>query len=174
MADFDLIEADFQQFYHLDVSELGFQRYARLLLQLPAESRFVRKVSPFKDWSWDKEIQSQILHTMDTIAVMYANSHRKKGAQPLKVPPQTQPDYVEKAKKGAKEEKRERLKEDQADLAKIFEKHNSNVNKLEGVYDGTQNRNLLQRGGSEKHNEGLRNQQSGTAKDDREAEPGKS
>ena len=136
MADFEIIEADFQQFYHLDVSNLGFQRYARLLVNLPVESRFVCKYSPFKDWNWDREIQSQILHAVDTIATMYANAHKKKGAATIKTPPLPQPDYVEKAKKQAKRAKREESKLDQIDLAEIFEKRNNKVNKLEKIADG--------------------------------------
>lgn len=137
MADFEIVEADFQQYYNLDVSTLGFQRYARLLMNLPPESRFFQKYSPFKDWDWDKEVQSQILHTLDSIATMYGNTHRKKGTPPLKTPPQAQPDYVKEAKKGAKEQKREESMIDQADLMEIFEKRNNEVKKMEGNKNGT-------------------------------------
>ncbi len=133
MADFEIIEADFQQYYNLDLSALGFRRYARLLLQLPMQARFMQKYSPFKDWNWDREVQAQILHSIDTLATMYANSHRKKGAVALKAPPLIQPDYVEKAKKEAKGKKKEDLKEAQADLAEIFRKRNNNVKKIEEI-----------------------------------------
>ena len=136
MADFEIIEADFQQYYNLDISTLGFRRYARLLLQLPMQARFMQKYSPFKDWNWDREVQTQILHSIDALATMYANSHRKKGSVPLKTPPLIQPDYVEKAKKEAKNKKREDLKMDQVDLAGIFEKRNSKVKKIEEVLHG--------------------------------------
>lgn len=76
-------------------------------------------------------MQAQILHTLDAIATMYANAHKKKGARPMKVPPLNQPEYVEKAKKQTREQKREEAKMDQVDLAEIFEKRNSNVNRLE-------------------------------------------
>ena len=131
MAEFEIVEADFQQYYNLDVSTLKFQRFARLLANLPPESRLIQKYSPFKDWTWDKEMQSQILHTLDTIVTMYANAHRKKGRAPMKNPPQVQPDYVEEAKKNAKKQKKENLLIDQADLAEIFEKRNNQVKKLE-------------------------------------------
>ena len=136
MADFEIIEADFQQYYHLDVATLKFRRYARLLINLPMESRFIQKYSPFKDWNWDKEMQSQILHTLDSIATMYANSHRKKGTKALKAPVQAQPDYVEKAKKEAKNKKKEENELDQLDLTEIFEKRNNKVNKLEAKPNG--------------------------------------
>lgn len=76
-------------------------------------------------------MQSQILHTLDSIATMYANSHRKKGTKALKAPVQAQPDYVEKAKKEAKNKKKEENELDQLDLTEIFEKRNNKVNKLE-------------------------------------------
>lgn len=132
MADFEIIEADFQQYYNLDVSQLGFRRYARLLINLPPESRFMQRYSPFKDWSWDKEVQVQILHSIDVLSAMYANSHRKKGAKPLKPPELIQPEYVAKAKKQAKEDKKATNQDDQKDLSDIFEKRNSKVKKLEG------------------------------------------
>lgn len=131
MADFEIVEADFQQFYNLDISQLGFRRYARLLINLPMESRFMQKQSPFKDWNWDKEMQSQILHALDMLAAMYANSHRKKGAKPIKPPELVQPDYVIKAKKQAKEDKKVDNQEDQKDLADIFEKRNNKVKRIE-------------------------------------------
>ena len=106
---------------------MPFRRYARLLVNLPANSRFVRKYSPFKDWNWDREMQSQILMSIDSLAVLYANANRKKGAAKAKPPKQMQPDYVEKAKKEAKKQKREEAKLEQADLAEIFEKRNNQI-----------------------------------------------
>ncbi|MBR5495299.1 MAG: hypothetical protein IKV71_06705, partial [Psychrobacter sp.] len=68
MADFEIIEADFQQYYNIDVSTLGFQRYARLLINLPLEARFIKKYVPSKDWDFDKETQSRILMMLDVIS----------------------------------------------------------------------------------------------------------
>ena len=113
MADFEIVEADFQQYYNLDVSTLGFQRYARLLINLPLESRFVQKYSPFKDWNWDKEVQSRILQMLDLISCHLVNMHRKKGTKAVKVGEQFQPDFVLEAKKALKNEKKEAAKEDQ-------------------------------------------------------------
>lgn len=76
-------------------------------------------------------MQSQILHSLDALTVLYINSHRKKGSSALKTPPQVQPDYVEKAKKMAKEEKRENSKQVQSDLAELFEKRNNKVKSIE-------------------------------------------
>ena len=136
MADFEIIEADFQQFYNLDVMSLGFQRYARLLVNLPMESRFIQKYSPFKDWDWDKEVQSRILQMLDLISCHLVNMHRKKGTKALKVSDQFQPDYVKKAKKDIKKQKKETAATNQEELASIFEKRNSEVKELEERVNG--------------------------------------
>lgn len=102
------------------------------MINLPPESRFMQRYSPFKDWSWDKEVQVQILHSIDVLSAMYANANRKKGAKPIKPPKLVQPEYVEKAKKQAKEDKKAINQDDQKDLSDIFEKRNSKVKKLEG------------------------------------------
>lgn len=124
MADFEIIEADFQQFYNLDVSTLGFRRYARLLVNLPEDSRMVKKYSPFKDWNWDKEMQSQILRAVDNMTTVYINSNRKKGSKKLKPPEQVQPDYVKEAKKKLGEERKIKAREKQKELAEFFKKRN--------------------------------------------------
>lgn len=131
MADFEIIEADFQQYYNLDLSSLKFRRYARLLLNLPMESRFIQKYSPFKDWNWDKEVQSRILQMLDLISCHLVNMNRKKGTKAIKASEQFQPDYVKDAKNQAKKNKKESVKEEQQDLAAIFESRNKNVKKLE-------------------------------------------
>lgn len=136
MADFEIIEADFQQFYNLDVMSLGFQRYARLLVNLPMESRFIQKYSPFKDWDWDKEVQSRILQMLDLISCHLVNMNRKKGTKALKVSDQFQPDYVKEAKKDVKKQKKETAATNQEELASIFEKRNSEVKELEERVNG--------------------------------------
>ena len=137
MADYEIIEADFQQYYTLNIATLGFCRYARLLMNLRVESRFMQKYLPFKDWGWDKEMQSRILQMLDVIACQLANMHRKKGSKAIKPQDQFQPDYVKEAKKQAKEKQRESIIESQKDLAEIFESRNKNVKKLEGTINGS-------------------------------------
>lgn len=142
MADFEIIEADFQQYYNLDIASIKFQRYARLLINLPMESRFFQKYSPLKDWNWDKEVQSRILQMLEIIFCTIANMHRKKGAKPLRPNEQFQPDYVKKAKIAAKKEAKGLAKEDRETLAAIFEKKNDKVKKLgeingKDILDGT-------------------------------------
>lgn len=96
-----------------------------MLTNLPVESRFVRKYSPFHDWNWDREIQAQILRTVDTIATQYANAHRKKGQKVLEPPELVQPDYVAKAKKDAKQQKRDDQAAALVELKEFFEKRNN-------------------------------------------------
>ena len=135
MADFEIIEADFQQFYNLDISKIGFRRYARLLQQLPIESRMVQKYSPYKDWTWEKEVQSQILRELNIIATNYVNANRKKGTKKIDFQPLFEPAYVTEAKKQAKVKKQEDKQEQRLELEKFFSEHNNNVNKMEKKND---------------------------------------
>ena len=136
MADFEIIEADFQQFYNIDVSTLRFQRFARLLINLPLEARFIKKYVPSKDWDFDKETQSRILMMLDVISCQLSNIFKKKSAKPKKPAEQFQPDYVKQAKKDAENEKKMLNKDAQEDLAELFAKRNDKINKMEGTQDG--------------------------------------
>ena len=139
MADFEIIEADFQQFYHLDLAEVKFRRFARLLVNLPPESRMVQKYSAFKDWNWDKEVQAQILHGIDVLTTMFANSHRKKGTAPLKAPKLAQPKYVEDAKKELAD-KPKVTEEEKEDIIAFFKERNNQVNDIEEkIKNGSKN-----------------------------------
>jgi len=100
VEDYALVEADFQQYYRLDVARLGFLRYARLFNQLPPESRVVREVSPAAAWTWRDETLSLILQEVSALNVVYLNAHRdpKKNVPALPAPEQFQPDHVKEAK----------------------------------------------------------------------------
>jgi hypothetical protein len=100
------------------------------------ESRFIQKYSPFKDWDWDKEVQSRILQMLDLISCHLVNMNRKKGTKALKVSDQFQPDYVKEAKKDIKKQKKETAAANQEELASIFEKRNSEVKELEERVNG--------------------------------------
>ena len=131
MADFEIIEADFQQYYQLDVSTLKFRRFARLLKNLPAEARWIQAHAPLKDWNWDREMQTHILHSIDTLGVMFANANRKKGTKRAKVPPPLRPDYVTKGTKSLNQKKREDNKAKSEELARFFEKREAQMKKIE-------------------------------------------
>lgn len=142
MADFEIIEADFQQYYNLDVSRLGFRRYARLLLNLPVDSRFISDKVDSKDWNWDKEVQSRILYTLDAISCQISNMNRKKGTKPRKPSDQFQPDYVTEAKKKI-QGKGKLTKEEKEDLEAFFSRRNNKINNLERNNNGQESRHIL-------------------------------
>lgn len=144
MEAFALVEADFQQYYHLNLLEItplnadgyrtGFLRYARLFSQLPPESRIMRDIDPMKGWSWNDEVQSRILAKIDELIVTYANANRKKGARPIELNPQFQPDYVARAKKDYQKreehEKAERQQLEKAQLDAFWQARNPDVKML--------------------------------------------
>ena len=128
MASYELIEADFQQYYNLDVSRLlygDFRRCLRLMGNLPPTARLMTKISPFKQWQWDDEVKSQILHTLDMISCQISNMGKKKGAKPNKPRKQLQPDYVEKAKKEISKKQKEANSNYAQELADFWEKRNN-------------------------------------------------
>lgn len=84
-----------------------------------------------KDWTWDKEVQSRMLYTLNAISCQIANMVRKKGAKAIKPPEQFQPDYVKEAKKNIERAKKQVNREDMEDLKEIFEARNNLTKKLE-------------------------------------------
>jgi len=135
--DFALVEADFQQYYHLDVVELAsrkFTKYARLLENLPPESRFISKYNPLHDWDFGREMQSQTIQILDVISCQLYNMNRGKGKKALQPREQFQPDYVKKAKKELfgkiAEDKREENRELIDQSKAYWEKKNYKAKKL--------------------------------------------
>lgn len=88
------------------------------------------KHNPFQDWNWDKEMQVQILHSIDLMVTYYANANRKKGSKKAEVPEFNRPDYVQEAFEQAKEKQREENREQQKELAEFFEKRNAQMKEL--------------------------------------------
>lgn len=134
--EFEIIEADFQQYYGLELESLlryDFARYCRLLLHLPFESRFIQAHCTSKDWDWDKEVQSRILHALDTISCQLANIVKKEGRSPAKPRPQFQPDYVKKAKETAERSKQiiQMSSDELEDMEQFWQEYNHNTKRLE-------------------------------------------
>lgn len=73
---------------------------------------------------------------LDVISCQLSNIFKKKGAKPRKPAEQFQPDYVKEAKKDATNQKKVINEDSSKELAEIFEKRNSKVNKLEGKKNG--------------------------------------
>ena len=136
MEEFDLLEADFQQFYNLDLESLHqkhFQRYARLFNNLPKEARIFTKYASAIQWTYDQEMLSQILLTMQNLTISYGNANRKKGvaaAKLLKSEDQFQPESVAKAKKLARKQEAERKKiapDQEKAVREFWEKRNPGI-----------------------------------------------
>lgn len=137
MVEFEVVEADFQQFYNLDLEKAlarGFRRCARLLINLPMESRFIMSKLDSKDWNWNKEVQSRILYSLEIISCQLTNMFRKKGKKKVKPGEQFQPDYVKKAKENAvraKNMKRKITKEEMENIKAFWKRRNPNVKVFE-------------------------------------------
>ena len=121
----------------------------------------MQKYLPSKDWDWDKETRSRILMELDVISCQLSNIFKKKGAKPRKPAEQFQPDYVKEAKKDATNQKKVINEDSSKELAEIFEKRNSKVNKLEVNKNGSKDRGVLQRAGNKANNERPRNRTNG-------------
>lgn len=107
----DELEADFQQYYRLELDKYAHEallRSARLFSQLPISSRTMSALNPAKDWDWEKETQSRILAKLDEIACIIVNMNLKKGKKKVKPSEQFQPEYVKKAKEEAEVERRKK------------------------------------------------------------------
>ena len=105
-------------------------------MQLPAESRVVQKYSPFKDWNWDREMQSQILRELNVIATNYVNANRKKGTKKLKYQDQLEPKYVTEAKKEMERKKNGISEAKRKELEAFFSKKNNKAKNMEGKENG--------------------------------------
>lgn len=98
---------------------------------------------------------------LDVISCQLSNIFKKKGAKPRKPAEQFQPDYVKEAKKDATNQKKVINEDSSKELAEIFEKRNSKVNKLEVNKNGSKDRGVLQRAGNKANNERPRNRANG-------------
>ena len=106
------------------------------MINLPPESRCVCKYSDFGFWNWDREIQSQILHTLDVIMVNFVNANLPKGKSKAKAMDQAQPDNVKQAKERLKAQKTLAMDDEEKEtLRRFFEARNADVKKLEELTD---------------------------------------
>lgn len=136
VEEFGLVEADFQQYYHLNLLEAcpyvdgrrsGFLRYARLFENLPVESRIFRKLVPAASWTFRDEILSEILRELNTLTTITYNMNRRKTAQPAKVMKKFEPDYVTEMRKQLDEERKKQQAEEQDDLKDFWQHLNPNA-----------------------------------------------
>lgn len=75
---FDELEADFQQYYGLDIALVKPARAARLLFQLPRNSRVYVALSPSNQWGWDEILASKSNYLLETLVWMKTKDAQKK------------------------------------------------------------------------------------------------
>lgn len=106
------MEADFQQFYNLDMWSLvysgGFKRAARLLWQLPKESRFINALDPAASWGWNDLFLMQMNQSLRWL--VWAKTKDAQSKVPKSVPELVAPDFILNAIREA-EKKRDQAKE---------------------------------------------------------------
>ena len=133
MEEFSLLEADFQQYYHLNLLEAcpyadgrrsGFLRYARLFENLPAESRIFRKLVPAASWTWQDETLSQILQELNILRTMTYNMNKRKTAESAEVMKKFEPDYITTARKEIEKSKKRERAEERAELEDFWRELN--------------------------------------------------
>ena len=136
VEEFSLVEADFQQYYHLNLLEAcpyadgrrsGFLRYARLFENLPVESRIFRKLLPAASWTWHDETLSEILRELNTLTTITYNMNKRKTAPTAKVMKKFEPDYVAETRERLEKEKKAQQAEEQAELKEFWQQLNPNA-----------------------------------------------
>lgn len=75
----DQLEADFQQYYGLDIAKVDKERASRLACQLPRQSRVLVAIDQANLWSNGDIELIQIANGIETIKWQLANQGRKKG-----------------------------------------------------------------------------------------------
>lgn len=129
MEAFSLVEADFQQYYGIDLDQYyrqkilngnGMLRYLRLFSELPLDSRCIKTISPVESWSFADEMASLMLHQLRVLNAAYFNVHKTKTAKKMKVDDQFQPEYVKKAKDDYREAQDEKSAKDIDEGTKEF------------------------------------------------------
>ena len=133
VEEFSLVEADFQQYYHLDLLEVcsyadgrrsGFLRYARLFENLPTESRIFRKLVPAASWTWRDETLSQILQELNILRTMTYNMNKRKTAERAKAMKKFEPDYIITAREEIEKSKKREQAEERAELEDFWRELN--------------------------------------------------
>lgn len=97
----DELEADFQQYYNLDISETPKARAARLLFQLPRECRVYRKIKPDNNWGWSEMLLNKANYLLELILWSRTEDATKK--HPQFKPTPFVPPFSEKSEKKKKE-----------------------------------------------------------------------
>lgn len=89
---FDELEADFQQYYNLDISQVPRARAARLLYQLPQNCRTFCKIEPANQWGWREILLNKANYTLELLAWQNTQDATKK--PPRNIPKPFIPDFM--------------------------------------------------------------------------------
>lgn len=90
---FDALEADFQQYYNLDVAYVKPARAARLLFQLPNTSRVFLAIEPSNQWGWSEVLLNKIEYALQVLQWQNTNEGVKKSKQTERPTP-FKPDFI--------------------------------------------------------------------------------
>lgn len=84
------MRADFQQFYGLNIDDMGtaysYRHAAYLYVQLPAESRLARKQDPDLEWGVTGAFLSEIEYWLHVLVWQKTEDGRKGTNQPERIP----------------------------------------------------------------------------------------
>jgi len=97
----DQLEADFQQFYNLDIAEVPRARAARLLAQLPSESRVFRTMRPELNWGWQETLLNKMWYDLELLVWSKTEDATKK--HPRYKPMPYVPDFLKLNAKESRE-----------------------------------------------------------------------
>lgn len=78
---FDELEADFQQYYNLDIADVKPARAARLFTQLPSNARVFVALKPANQWGWAEVLLNKIDYILEILAWQNANEGKKVSQQ---------------------------------------------------------------------------------------------
>jgi hypothetical protein len=90
---FDELEADFQQYYNLDVRTVMPARAARLMFQLPRSCRVFVALAPSNQWGWSEMLLNKANYALEVLAWQNANEGKKQHEQTEKPVP-FEPDFM--------------------------------------------------------------------------------
>lgn len=93
----DELEADFQQYYNLDIADVKPSRAARLLFQLPRKSRTFCKVQPANEWGWEEVLLNKTTFLLELLAWQNTKDAQKKS--PSRYPKQFVPEFMKDMEK---------------------------------------------------------------------------
>lgn len=75
---FDQLEADFQQYYNLDVEQVPAPRAARLMFQLPRTGRVFTILDPTNHWGWLEVLLNKLNYNVEILAWQNTKDAQKK------------------------------------------------------------------------------------------------